>query len=81
VLLFSAPAFAHGGGMGHMGSSPMSNMGSVTHQTATGDHDGDHHESKNWQYTTKSTDKTEKTDDINKTYDTKTDTTHKTEKT
>lgn len=50
VLLASAPAFAHGGGTGHMGgnmSSNMSgntsgNMGSISHPTVIGNHHGDH---------------------------------------
>ena len=46
LLLASAPAFAHGGGMGHMGGP-----------TVIGRHDGDHH--MHWRYTktTKSTDR------------------------
>jgi hypothetical protein len=54
VLFASAPAFAHGGGMGHMGGNMGTNMsgnmgGNMGHSTGTmskptviGDH-GDHH--------------------------------------
>jgi len=46
LLLASAPAFAHGGGMGHIGGSMGGNMGSISQRTMPADHD--HH---NWHYT------------------------------
>jgi hypothetical protein len=55
VLLFaSAPAFAHGGGMGHMGgnmgANMSGNMGKTSQPpTVIGRHDGDHH--MHWRYT------------------------------
>jgi hypothetical protein len=57
VLFASVPAFAHGGGMGHMGGNMGSNMGMVNHQTVIRTHDGDHHD---WRFTktTKTIDKT-----------------------
>ena len=65
VLFACAPAFAHGGGMGHMGgnmgSNMGNNMGNMSHQTVV--HDGDHHNSMNSQFikTTKTIGKTNKT--------------------
>lgn len=54
LLLASAPAFAHGGGMGHMGgnmgANMSGNMGKTSQPpTVIGRHDGDHH--MHWHYT------------------------------
>ncbi len=54
LLLASAPAFAHGGGMGHMGgnmgANMSGNMGKTSQPpTVIGRHDGDHH--MHWRYT------------------------------
>ncbi|HEY5066762.1 MAG TPA: hypothetical protein VIJ04_18295 [Xanthobacteraceae bacterium] len=43
VLLACAPAFAHGGGMGHMGGNMGAGDGKVIQRTVIGDHHGDHH--------------------------------------
>ena len=49
LLLASAPAFAHGGGMGHMGGTMSGNMGKTSQPpTVIGRHDGDHH--MHWRY-------------------------------
>ena len=56
VLLASAPAFAHGGGMGHMGGNMGRDMGAgngkVIQRTVIGDHHGDHHMHRRYTKTT-----------------------------
>ena len=66
VLFASAPAFAHGGGMGHMGGNMGGNiggnmghnMGNVSQHTVIGDH-GDHHMHFRYTKTTKTIGKTD----------------------
>jgi hypothetical protein len=59
ALFAASPAFAHGGGMGHMGGNMGGNMGGTTGNT-TGNHFGDHHDPLHWRHskTTKTIDKT-----------------------
>jgi hypothetical protein len=51
LSIASAPAFAHGGGMGHMAGNMGSNTGGMSHQTVTGKIDGDHHNLMHRRYT------------------------------
>ncbi len=57
LLLASAPAFAHGGGMGHMGhmgANMSGNMGKTSQPpTVIGRHDSDHHLRWGYRTTTK----------------------------
>jgi hypothetical protein len=61
ALFTCAPAFAHGGGMGHMGGNMGGNMGNMT-----GNHNGDYHNPPHGHYS-----KTTKTDNTYKTHTTR----------